>query len=88
MKSTCFVDNPNITASSRVSSALLAVSTDVHTKLNLICSCLESRIGVLLKFPNFYLEPPPPHHRFYDVIYKQPVRFLTNIWHMAQIQKY
>lgn len=58
MKSTCSVDNPNITASSRVSSALLAVSTDVHTELNLICSCLESRIGVLLKFPHFYLETP------------------------------
>lgn len=87
MKSTCFVDNPNITASSRVSSALLAVSTDVHSELNLICSCLESRIGVLLKFPHFYLETPP-HHRFYEIIYEQPVRFLTNIWHMAQIQKY
>lgn len=86
MKSICFVDNPIITASSRVSSALLAVSTDVHTELNLICSCLESRIGVLLKFPHFYLETPP-HNRFYEVIYEQPVRFLTNIAHMVQIQK-
>lgn len=59
MKSTCFVDNPNITASSRVSSALLAVSNDVHTEINLIYSCLESRIGVLLKFPHFYPETPP-----------------------------